>query len=309
MNRRRENNSTAWLQLVRVPNLLTVPGDPLAGYLLAAAPSGPPAGGWRVLAVALACVLLYAGGVAGNDVADLEEDRRDRPARPLPSGRIAPRAARSAVTILTLLGIGAAFLAGLRCGAVALALAAAIGLYNTRAKHVARLAPFSMALCRLLSLSLGAALAARAEAPLRPLWILGGMAVFGYIAAVSAIARTETSGAPVGPKRWLPTLITGACGSLLLSLVFMIGRPAPTLAAVLFAAALAAVAIGATLRAAAAALPGQVPRSIGLWIFCLLPLQASWCAAAARPAGAMAAVALLVAWPFAQRLGRRFHAS
>ena len=59
---------TAWLQLLRVGNLLTVPGDPIAGFLLAQAwglrASRP---GLRIAMAVSVSVLLYAAGLLWND--------------------------------------------------------------------------------------------------------------------------------------------------------------------------------------------------------------------------------------------------
>ncbi|WP_446038982.1 UbiA family prenyltransferase, partial [Streptomyces sp. SID1121] len=78
----------AWAELLRVSALFTVPGDALAG----AAALGVRPGRRTALAVG-ASLCLYEGGMALNDWADREEDARDRPHRPIPSGRISPRAA------------------------------------------------------------------------------------------------------------------------------------------------------------------------------------------------------------------------
>src|SRR5260221_228220 len=75
-----------WLQLFRAPNLLTVPGDPIAGYLLACF-GAVEEGLWPAIG---ASVCFYAGGLLLNDLADLAEDRRERPSRPLPSGAASP---------------------------------------------------------------------------------------------------------------------------------------------------------------------------------------------------------------------------
>src|SRR5438876_11164896 len=97
----------AWLQLFRVPNLFTVPGDPLAGFLLAT-------GGRidaRVVFAILASLFLYAAGLAMNDLADFDEDRRERPKRPLASGAISRGAAWIATGNLVIFGLGMCFLA------------------------------------------------------------------------------------------------------------------------------------------------------------------------------------------------------
>ena len=78
----------AWLALLRPPNLPTLPGDPLAGWCLAGGGDWP-----GVIAAAVAVLLLYMAGLILNDVADIEIDRRERPDRPLPSGRVTRAAA------------------------------------------------------------------------------------------------------------------------------------------------------------------------------------------------------------------------
>src|SRR6266567_8976267 len=88
----------AWLQLLRAPNLFTVPGDPLAGFLLATA--GRP--DIRLVFAITASLCFYCHGLLLNDLADLAEDRRDRPNRPLPSGAASPGAVRMVCAVLAL---------------------------------------------------------------------------------------------------------------------------------------------------------------------------------------------------------------
>src|SRR4051812_22107143 len=75
-----------YLQLVRLPNLFTAAADSLAGWLLATGSLAEP-GRWVPLVAA--SVSMYAGGIVLNDVFDYEVDLRERPGRPLPSGRVA----------------------------------------------------------------------------------------------------------------------------------------------------------------------------------------------------------------------------
>ena len=96
----RRGSGAAWLQLLRVPNLFTVPGDPVAGFLLATFGVLTP----DVVLAILGSLCLYAGGLVLNDLHDLDEDRRDRPNRPLPAGEIAVRSAWLAVIGLFLVG-------------------------------------------------------------------------------------------------------------------------------------------------------------------------------------------------------------
>src|ERR1700677_320330 len=79
-----------WLQLIRLPNVLTAAADSLAGWLLATGSAADP-GRW--LPLAAASIVLYASGTALNHVFDLEIDRAERPNRPLPSGQVSRRTA------------------------------------------------------------------------------------------------------------------------------------------------------------------------------------------------------------------------
>lgn len=192
----------AWLALLRVPNLLTVPGDPLAGALLAMAGRG-----WNEplpWAAAAASVCIYAGGLIDNDLADLEEDRRERPTRPLPSGALPVRQASTVRLVLLAAGLALATACGVQTLRVALGICATVLAYNHGLKRVALLGPLAMGACRGLSVLLGAV----AVAPLAgdTSWLVSGVAAIAlYVAALTAMARSET--AIPGRARLIGTLI------------------------------------------------------------------------------------------------------
>ena len=185
----------AWLELLRVPNLLTVPGDVLAGWLLAAG------GHWHpVLLSTLAVSLgLYAFGLISNDIVDFKTDTRERPQRPLPSKRVKPV---TAVVVTLTLGCGAVLLAWLTGGHAfdcAVLLFLVITLYNTMMKDSALFGPLTLGLCRGLNLLLGAAASIPVASdglhgvPLANTVGVGAAAglLLLYIAGVSALARRE----------------------------------------------------------------------------------------------------------------------
>src|SRR5207302_1510764 len=58
-----------------------------------------------------ASTLLYWAGMVWNDYFDLAQDRKERPLRPIPSGRVTPRMAALLGTGLMLAGLGCAALA------------------------------------------------------------------------------------------------------------------------------------------------------------------------------------------------------
>src|SRR4051812_32759127 len=74
-----------YLQLIRLPNLFTAAADSLAGYLLVRGTLDRPR---EWLPLCGSSMAIYAAGIALNDVFDYEIDLKERPGRPLPSGRV-----------------------------------------------------------------------------------------------------------------------------------------------------------------------------------------------------------------------------
>jgi 4-hydroxybenzoate polyprenyltransferase len=291
----------AWLALLRVPNLFTVPGDPLAGFLLAASGRGDIVFA-RGLPCAGASLCLYAAGLLANDAFDLEEDRRRRPERPLPRGIVRPQHALGAAIALAALGTGLAALAGPLAAGVAVALAVLVVLYDAGGKRVPWWGPLNMGLCRGVSLLLGAA-ALGHGALAQPVVLVSAAGLTLYVAAVTRLAARETEAVYLGEARYAPL------GVLVLwfPAVYLL-RP---LAAgdLVLAAALAALAVlwawqcGAALDGTPP--PAVVGRGIGRFLQGLLFIQMTL-AATAAPAGLYVAAALLVAWRVAAHLARSF---
>ena len=193
----RPPNIAAWLRLLRAPNWLTVPGDILAGFLLAPAATS---GDWGQLLLAIPVGwLLYAAGMILNDVFDYAEDLRERPERPLPTGAVSREAAVAVALIcLWVAAFLAAFFDALP---VALPLILMIILYDVGMKRHIVAGPLLMGGCRAANLLLGAAVAAdRAWAG--PVPLVAALVLGAYIAVVTALARNETrAGAAFPPER------------------------------------------------------------------------------------------------------------
>ena len=185
----RIRNRTAWLELLRLPNLLTVPGDILAGFLLVPRALAT-VGDWAQLLLAIpAGLMLYGAGLILNDLFDYAEDLRIRPQRPLPSGRIYRESA--AAVALVLLWIAAFLAAFFDALPIAIPLILCIILYDTGLKRIPYLGPVLMGACRAGNLLLGAAAAHEglATSP-APLAAAAGLGL--YIAVVTHLARNET---------------------------------------------------------------------------------------------------------------------
>lgn len=205
----------AWLEIVRLPNIFTAVADPIAGALVVGAAWTD---GLLIALVALASACLYAFGMILNDWNDYRKDLRERPQRPLPSGRIRRWEALLIALVLMFCGAGLGWLAGSSASSVSVLLIAAIVLYDVLLKHVP-IAPGIMGLCRALNLLLGmsAVPAAHVSAPghLR-LWILLAMAL--YVCGVTMFARRE---AEARQSLWLAV----GAGVCLLGLSALAGLP------------------------------------------------------------------------------------
>lgn len=298
-----------WLELTRVPNLFTVPGDPLAGAMVATHGAAPSA---SAAALAMGTSLcLYAAGLIHNDWCDLETDRRERPERPLPRGAIHPRAALAVASVLAVTGLALAAAAGCSAAILAGVLALLIALYNAVLKR-GQAGPLAMGLCRGLSFLLGAAAGAGPGA-LRPDVAIPAVGLTAYIAAVTVIAAREMETGTRVRGRWMPLAVLaatfaalawrGGSGSVGLladpvSLGWFSGGAAASLAA----------AGSAGWRLADPGRPGGVPPIIGRLIRALIPVQVAFCAWGGGGHPAVLAI-LLLAWPLAAWAGRRFYAS
>ncbi|MGH9042754.1 MAG: SCO3242 family prenyltransferase, partial [Acidimicrobiia bacterium] len=194
--------------LVRLPAVLTVPGDGWLGAVAAGVPIGP-----RSLVTAGASACLYLSGMALNDWADRDVDARERPGRPIPSGRVTPEFALALATGLTAGGLVLAGLAGgRRALAVAVPLAGGVWSYDLAVKGTAA-GPLGMAACRSLDVLLGASVGPGAVRRAMP----AAAVVGAHTAVVTTVSRWEAQGAGPGLAR-AAVLASGAVSSAAVSL-------------------------------------------------------------------------------------------
>ncbi len=122
----------AWLELTRISNVLTVATNAIVGlwvaHLLAGQATIERFIDWmpRHVGVVAGLCLLYLFGMVLNDLLDRDVDAHERPARPLPSGRVAMRpaillAATLVATGVWLVGGGSFPVPGLAAIAIGLA--------------------------------------------------------------------------------------------------------------------------------------------------------------------------------------------
>ena len=302
----------AWMELLRVPNLFTVPGDPLAGFLIAST-RGPAANLLCVLPAVGAALCLYSAGLITNDRFDLEEDRRDRPRRPLPSGRVSTRAAVAVALILIALGVALAAVAGLLSCAVAATLAVMMVLYNAWAKRVPVLGPLVMGLCRGLSVMLGVAAAAQPNSMNLALSIIAASGITLYIFTVTFVASRETTGRAPGYVAMAPGIVMLLflffISSWAIRLQYVTGNPPlPAMIGYVLAFVTGTYVGTRGLGIRRKTAPADIAAGIGTFIRALIPAQAVLALDGAFP-GYWVGSCLILLWPISVLVGRKFYSS
>lgn len=291
----------AFLELARPANVATAFADILAGYAATGALTAllfeqvPPS--WEGLAWLLAATVgLYAGGVVFNDVFDAALDAKERPERPIPSGRVARTQAAAFGSVLLAGGMAAAACVGLASFLAAAAIACCALAYDAVAKHHAIAGPATMGLCRGGNLLLGASAVPGA---MESLWFLA-LIPAAYVGAIVVVSRGEVHG---GDKRSVLFAIfaTGGACAALLALGF---RPDyRMLDAAPFLAFFAFLVFPSLRRAAATPSPARVRRAVRASVLALTPLNAALAAGFATWAGGLLVLALL---PVSMLVARRF---
>ena len=173
-----------YLELIRIPGVFTAHADITAGFLIAG-------GGIEQIGCAvyllLASSFLYSAGMALNDYFDYRVDLKERPQRPIPSGRIKRQEALCLGVFLLAAGIFAAYYVRPASFFISLILAAFILSYNMGLKKHPWLGPINMGGCRYLNLLLGLSVLPLSTG-LFMLPLLTGIFIFG----VTVLSRQET---------------------------------------------------------------------------------------------------------------------
>lgn len=278
------------VELVRLPAVLSVPGDTLAGAALAS-PDGrlPP----KVMVLPVSSCLLYLAGMALNDYADREVDAIERPHRPIPSGRVRAEVALQLAHGLTVAGIAVSAFAGRRALRVAVLLASAVYAYDLVLKDTP-LGPVAMATCRALDVLLGGTAGRAGDA------VPGAMTIGAHTALLSLVSGRETAG---GSRAFAGLATGGAAAVAGLAGANVVGPHARRpLDAVIPLAVYATSQVRESLRALVDPSPAALQRVVGAGVLAIIPLQAAFLLARGhRRLGA----AVAAAWPVARRAARR----
>jgi 4-hydroxybenzoate polyprenyltransferase len=295
----------AALRLLRISLAPSAAADVVAGLLFAnhgLFPAQPRA--WLLLPASL-CV--YHGAMALNDWSDRSHDARTRPARPIPSGAIAPTTALLLGLILVAAGITCAALALPQSG-ILLAIVAALALFYDFAGRGPLLGPLLLATCRALNLSSGLFFVTTIQhTPFEPALLLPPVAYFLYVFVVSRLGRMEDAedSAPLGSRPSTLLLLAATCFflPLLTPPALSPWRVAPLLLAIVASAGLVQSA-----RRHRPWTRALVERAMGACLRRLLVFAAiiTLLRASPHPDAFIAAAAILAGYPIAHTLRRAF---
>ncbi|MCH8251784.1 MAG: UbiA family prenyltransferase [Planctomycetes bacterium] len=280
----------AYLDLVRLPNLFTAAADVLAGYLYV----GGDLAGWttwsRLVGVSVG---LYAFGVVLNDVLDIDRDARERPERPIPSGRVSRKSAIGVAMAAAVVAGGMAATLSVGTALISMGIIACVVLYDGPFKK-SRLAPGLMGGCRGLNLALGMSVQAswggmETAIPIGLMWL--------YITGVTAFARDEAGESSADRLRFC-TLAIGAAVAGLASLPFVLERQGASYSAFWLYwplwLGLLAIVVQRGMAAARNPDPETVQRAVRTFIFSLIAFDTCVAWASCGPFTAAIVAALII---------------
>lgn len=212
-----------YLLLIRVPNLFTVPSNILAGYFATISIANADVD--QLLSLIISSVLLYVSGIVLNDYFDINVDRKERPSRPLASGRITKRSALLLAVISIVAGNILALSVSWTSFIISGSLTLVIFAYNYRLKRNAISNPLAMGLTRFLNVVLGGSPALGLVLTNDLILFFVGYCLFLYIAAISLLSRKEVSDTIIFFSRssWIPIVLSASTIVLIIVSILVVG--------------------------------------------------------------------------------------
>jgi heme O synthase-like polyprenyltransferase len=212
-----------YLLLIRVPNLFTVPSNILAGYFATISTANADVD--QLLSLIVSSVLLYVSGIVLNDYFDINVDRKERPSRPLASGRITKRSALLLAVISIVAGNILALTVSWTSSIISSSLTLVIFAYNYRLKRNAISNPLAMGLARFLNVVLGGSPALGLVLTNDLILFFVGYCLFLYIAAISLLSRKEVSNTIIFFSRssWIPIVLSASTIALIIVSILVVG--------------------------------------------------------------------------------------
>jgi len=197
-----------YLVLVRLPNLFTLPSNILVGIGAISSLAFTFASFTQFLLLVTISVLLYCVGIVLNDLYDFDIDKKERPNRPLPSGKISRRSAIGLVAIFSTLALILSLLVSFSTLVISSILFLAIFGYDKYLKNTYA-GPFTIATARAMNILLGTSVSFRSVDSYSQIVTLTFVLIitFVYVSLIGFISRYEVHGFSDNAKLLLPPAI------------------------------------------------------------------------------------------------------
>jgi len=197
-----------YLVLVRLPNLFTLPSNILVGISAISSLAFTLTSFIQFLLLVTISVLLYCVGIVLNDLYDFDIDKKERPNRPLPSGKISRRSAIVLVTIFSTLALILSLQVSFSTLVISTILFSVIFGYDKYLKNT-HAGPFTIASARVMNILLGTSVSLRSVDSYSQIVTLTFVLIitFVYVSLIGFISRYEVHGFSDNTKLLLPPAI------------------------------------------------------------------------------------------------------
>jgi len=197
-----------YLVLVRLPNLFTLPSNILVGMATVSSLAFTLTSFTQFLLLVTISVLLYCVGIVLNDLYDFDIDKKERPNRPLPSGKISRRSAIVLVAIFSTLALILSLHVSFSTLVISSILFSVIFGYDKYLKNT-QAGPFTIASARVMNILLGTSVSLRSVDSYSQIVTLTFVLIitFVYVSLIGFISRYEVHGFSDNTKLLLPPAI------------------------------------------------------------------------------------------------------
>ena len=173
-----------YFQLVRFPGIFTAFTNVLLGYSVV---QGDDFGLYLLGPLLAISGCLFLAGMSLNDYFDYKIDKKERPQRPIPSGKIPPKNALFIGIIFLIIANVFSIFVGLETVIVTIAMSLLIFSYDFKIKNFPVIGILTLSSIRFLNVILGTSVAFNSEV----VYLAIPLAIF--VAGISIFARTEVS--------------------------------------------------------------------------------------------------------------------
>lgn len=211
-------NFKNYLLLIRLPNLFTLPSNIILGFVLVSTFTMTITSVIQILMLVTISILLYCVGLVLNDLFDYEVDKKERPNRPLASGKISKKAAMILVTILAAISLILSLLVSVTTFSISVLLLVIIFGYDKYLKNT-QAGPFTIAAARVGNIILGTTvnISNIENFPQNFLLIFILTITFVYVSLIGFLSRYEVQGFSVKIRSYLiPSIIAGIIFSIVI---------------------------------------------------------------------------------------------